>query len=417
MNHNRKRFARYGAIILTLALTVGLPAVTAFATSIQDAKDEKSRLEKKQHEIEATMRDLEAKKFDIVSYIETLDQKQRELEQGIEKLNGEKENAQAELEQTKLDLEDAKETVADQYSIMKKRIKYMYENGSSGYVEIFLNSESMADLLNQAEYMTKIAEYDNELLGRYEEAQTVVEEKEAELEDQLANLEMLTEELRLEMETNEQLAADKAEQVKKYNGLIAEAGAELSQYDAAIEAQQDMIDSLIEKERKRREEEERRRQQELLQQQQQQQQQQNQASNEAGKALLNGGFIWPLPSSNRITSGFGGRSEIMSGSGTFHYGVDIGTPSGNNILAAASGTVVEASYHWSMGNYVLIDHGSDIYTVYMHSSKLLVSAGTYVNQGDVIALVGSTGLSTGPHLHFGLKVNGSYVNPLNYVSY
>ena len=141
----------------------------------------------------------------------------------------------------------------------------------------------------------------------------------------------------------------------------------------------------------------------------------NANANANGQALLNGGLIWPLPSSTRITSGFGGREEVMQGSGTFHSGVDIGTPAGNNILA--SGTVVAATYHWSMGNYVLIDHGSGIYTVYMHSSKLLVSAGDYVNQGDVIALVGSTGLSTAPHLHFGLKINGSYVNPLNYVSY
>lgn len=410
MNNNIKRIARFGAIILTLFLAIGLPAVTALATSIQDAKDEKSRLEKKQQQIEETMRELEGKKSDIVSYIETLDRKQQELETGIEKLNGEMEDAQAELDQTKLDLEDAKETVADQYSIMKKRIKYMYENGNSDYIEIFLNSESMADLLNQAEYMTKIAEYDNELLGRYEEVQLFVEEKEKQLENQIVNLEMLTEELRLEMEANEQLAADKKAQVEKYNRLIDEAGNELDQYNAAIEAQQDTIDKLIEQERKRKEEEERRK-------QQQQQQEHNAASEAAGKALLNGGFIWPLPSSTRITSGFGGRAEVMAGSGTYHYGVDIGTPYGNNILAAAAGTVVQASYHWSMGNYVLIDHGSDIYTVYMHSSKLLVSAGEHVDQGDVVALVGSTGMSTGPHLHFGLKVNGSYVNPLNYVSY
>lgn len=405
----KRQTKKVGILLLTILLAM-LPAATVLATSIQDAKDEKNRLENKQEELQETMKELEAKKTDIVIYIETLDQKQSELVAEIERLESEIAVAEQDLEQTRAELVVAKETVADQYDIMKKRIKYMYENGSTDYLEILLQAESMADLLNQAEYMAKIAEYDNELLDRYEESQAEVEAKEADIEQQLIDLELLVAEATMEKEANEQLTADKAEQVKKYNQLIAEAGAKIEEYDVAIARQEDLIDELIEAERRRKEEEERKRQEAL-------QAQQNAAANANGQKLLNGGLIWPLPSSNRITSHFGGRGEVLPGSGTYHYGVDIGTPSGNNILAAASGTVVEATYNWSMGNYVLIDHGSNIYTVYMHSSKLLVSKGDYVNQGDVIALVGSTGLSTGPHLHFGLKVNGSYVNPLNYVSY
>ncbi|MCI8626144.1 MAG: peptidoglycan DD-metalloendopeptidase family protein [Lachnospiraceae bacterium] len=449
LERRNKGFRTVLLSILILVLAV-LPAVTVLATSIQDAKDEKSRLEKRQEEIEEKRKELEAKKQDIVSYIKALDQEQRKLEERIAQLDVEIEAARQELEQTKMELEEAKQTVAEQYETMKKRIKYMYENGSADYIEIFLNAESIADLLNQAEYVSKIAEYDNELLERYEAAQLAVQEKEASIEEQLANLEQLSAELKLEKEANEQLAADKAEQVEQYNAMIDEANDEINQYEAEIAKQDDYIDRLIEEEQRRqeeerrrkeeeerkRQEEERRRQEEEQKNQQNQNQNQNQggSSNSGntnnssgsnsnpnadanGQALLNGGLMWPLPSSTRITSGFGGREEVLQGSGTFHSGVDIGTPAGNNILASAAGTVVAATYHWSMGNYVLIDHGGGIYTVYMHSSKLLVSAGDYVNQGDVIALVGSTGLSTAPHLHFGLKINGSYVNPLNYVSY
>ena len=142
---------------------------------------------------------------------------------------------------------------------------------------------------------------------------------------------------------------------------------------------------------------------------------------EAGKtytpvSLGNISFIWPCPSSSRITSQFGGRSSPTEGASTNHKGVDIGASSGSDILAAASGTVTISTYSYSAGNYIMINHGGGVSTVYMHCSKLLVSVGETVKKGQVIAKVGSTGYSTGPHLHFGVRVNGAYVNPSQYVS-
>lgn len=452
MDGKKRRGARALPCLLAVALVLGvaLPAVSAMqvrATEIDSAKEEKSRLENRKREAEQALQELEAKKSDIVEYIKALDQKQKELEAEIEKLNGEIAAAEELLGQTRDELEQAKETVAEQYDTMKRRIKYMYENGSSDYLEVFLGADDIVDLLNQAEYVAKIAEYDNELLERYKESQALVEQKEIQIEEQLAELAILSEELQVEKETNEKLAADKQKQVEEYNSMIAQTDEQVTQYQVAIEEQDEEIDRLIEEqkrkeeeERRRKEEEERRRKEEEERKRQEQAQQNNSGqgsggqgsggqgsggqgsgsnanANANGQALLNGGLIWPMPASTRITSPFGGREEVMSGSGTFHSGVDIGAAYGSNIIAAAAGTVVAAEYNWSMGNYVLISHGSNIYTVYMHSSQLLVSAGDYVNQGAVIALVGSTGLSTGPHLHFGLKINGNYVNPLNYVSY
>ena len=127
-------------------------------------------------------------------------------------------------------------------------------------------------------------------------------------------------------------------------------------------------------------------------------------------------FIWPCPASSRITSSFGSRSSPTEGASTDHKGIDIGAATGSNILAAASGEVTIATYSYSAGNYIMINHGGGVYTVYMHCSQLLASVGDQVSQGQVIAKVGSTGYSTGPHLHFGIRVNGSYVNPASYVS-
>ena len=127
-------------------------------------------------------------------------------------------------------------------------------------------------------------------------------------------------------------------------------------------------------------------------------------------------FVWPCPSSGRITSGFGGRTSPTEGASSNHQGIDIGASSGSDIIAAADGTVTISTYSYSAGNYIMINHGGGVSTVYMHCSKLLVSAGETVKKGQVIAKVGSTGYSTGPHLHFGVRLNGIYVNPSKYVS-
>jgi murein DD-endopeptidase MepM/ murein hydrolase activator NlpD len=123
-----------------------------------------------------------------------------------------------------------------------------------------------------------------------------------------------------------------------------------------------------------------------------------------------------VPSSSRITSSFGNRSQPTAGASTYHKGIDIGAPTGSTIVASKSGSVVIASYSVSAGNYIMLSHGSGIYTVYMHCSQLLVSVGDEVKQGQTIGKVGSTGYSTGSHLHFGISIDGNYVNPQNYVS-
>ena len=127
------------------------------------------------------------------------------------------------------------------------------------------------------------------------------------------------------------------------------------------------------------------------------------------------GFIWPCPAYTRISSYFGPRPQPVPGASTNHKGVDLAAPFGANILASAAGVVTTSTYSASAGNYVVIAHGNGISTVYMHASSLLVSVGQVVEQGQVIAKVGSTGYSSGNHLHFGVIKNGSYVNPMNYI--
>ena len=131
--------------------------------------------------------------------------------------------------------------------------------------------------------------------------------------------------------------------------------------------------------------------------------------------LGNISFKWPCPSSGRITSGFGGRTSPTRGASTNHKGIDISASTGASIVAAADGEVVIATYSYSAGNYIMIDHGGGVSTVYMHCSSPC-KQGAEGEKGQTIARVGSTGYSTGSHLHFGIRSGGSYVNPSNYVS-
>ena len=129
------------------------------------------------------------------------------------------------------------------------------------------------------------------------------------------------------------------------------------------------------------------------------------------------GLIWPLKNgAGKLSSVFGPRKRPTAGASTYHKGIDLGVAYGTPIVAAGSGKVVTATYSSSAGNFVMISHGNRMYTVYMHCSRLAVSAGDTVIKGQVIAYVGSTGISTGSHLHFGISKNGKYVNPLMYVS-
>ena len=128
-----------------------------------------------------------------------------------------------------------------------------------------------------------------------------------------------------------------------------------------------------------------------------------------------GQFVWPAPSYTRISSEFGWRTHPIFGTQKFHSGLDMAAPGGSPILAACEGTVTAAGYSSSMGNYIYVDHGGGLSTVYMHASAIYVSKGDHVTAGQQIGAVGSTGWSTGNHLHFSVRLNGEYVNPWNYL--
>lgn len=396
-----KRSIKTGLIALAAVLAV-IPVQAAGKGDIDSAKDKISSLEEEKKKTEETIQELEKLKADTESYVKELDGELAQLDDELSSLDSRITDKEADIEETKAQLEEAKKTEEEQYASMKLRIKYMYEKGDTSYLDLLLESGSMSEMLNRAEYIQQISSYDRKKLTEYGEIKEKIADDEEKLEAEHEELLTLQEQTKAKQDSVEKLMGEKSRELQKYQNQIAANESQLASYQADIEAQENRIQQ-IEAELKRQEEEARKKAQE---------------KGEEYKTVSIGNisFIWPCPSSSRITSGFGGRSSPTEGASSNHKGIDIGASSGSDIVAAADGTVTISTYSYSAGNYIMINHGGGVSTVYMHCSKLLVSVGETVKKGQVIAKVGSTGYSTGPHLHFGVRVNGAYVNPSQYVS-
>ena len=400
MRHNAA--VKRTVLAILLASLAAAPAYGASKKDVDSAKGKISSIEEEKKKTEQAIKELETLKADTETYVRKLDSQLETLNVEVNRLEGNIRDKEKTIEETAVKLDEAGKVEKKQYEAMKKRIKYMYEKGDSSYLDILLQSKSMSELLNRAEYISKISEYDRNMLDQYAAVKDGIADDKAKLEKEKAELVVLQEQTTSKKNSVETLVNEKSAELKKVNSQIGTKTAQVEAYEKDIKAQEDKIKQ-IEAEIKRQEEEARKK------------------AEAAGQkyntvSIGNIKFIWPCPSSSRITSGFGGRESPTEGASSNHQGIDIGAPTGSNIVAAADGTVTISTYSYSAGNYIMLNHGGGVSTVYMHCSQLLVSAGDTVKQGQVIAKVGSTGYSTGPHLHFGVRLNGSYVNPAKYVS-
>ncbi|MDE6419803.1 MAG: M23 family metallopeptidase, partial [Lachnospiraceae bacterium] len=250
--------------------------------------------------------------------------------------------------------------------------------------------------LSTADYIAAVSEYDRRKLEEYILNEHLIEVCQQELEVQEAALQTQKEGVIAEQEAQTALREQAQLEIASRQHQIDEEMATLEQWNAELEAQTATIEALeqqIAAEKKRLQE-----------------------LNQPQQTYDGGAFAWPCPSTKLVTSEFGWRMHPVLHYNRFHNGIDIGGKYGASIVAAYDGKVVAASYTSAMGNYIMIDHGDGLYTIYMHCSQLYVSEGAYVIRGEQIAAVGSTGISTGPHLHFSVRLNGEYKNPLEYVS-
>ncbi len=359
----------------------------------QDTLDKIDDIKKDISDTKKKISDLKSSKSDLETYISKLDQEANALESKIAELNKEIEAKKEEITAAEEELGEAQATAAQQYEDMKKRIQYLYENGNTSFLEILLTSENMADFLNKSSYAEQMTAYDRSMLEEYIAQKKAVEEKKVQLESEKEELDAMAEAAAEQKKTVDSMIATKTAQIESYQAQIDSENSNAEEYQADLAKQQKLLEQI----------------------------EQQIATAAAANAQENdgdggaSGFVWPCPSSRRITSGFGNRAQPTAGASTNHKGIDIGASYGAAIVAAAAGRVTTAAYSSSAGNYIVISHGNGLSTVYMHCSSLSVSAGQSVTAGQTIAAVGSTGYSTGNHLHFGVIKNGSYVNPTAYV--
>ena len=394
---------RITALGLILVLAAGIPIQASSAStekvtedaaptkSLQEAQDEKAQLEKALKEAQSTIEDLRDSKGHIESKVTELNQQLIDISARITDLENQLTAKSEDIQETKDELAGAKEREAQQYADMKVRIQFMYENGQTSYLEALLSSRNISEFLNSADYIAQIQSYDRQKLTEYQDTVESIVNLEAQLEQEYTDLEALKSTVESNKATVAAMMRQKESELADISGDIEDAQSDADYYAAEIQAQEELIAAI-----KRAEAE-------------------KAAAGVEEHPYTGGAFRWPCPSSTRVTSDYGTRVSPMSGASSNHKGIDIGASAGADIIAAADGTVTAASYSSAAGNYVMIDHGGGLYTVYMHASSLLVSPGQTVSAGDVIAKVGSTGISTGSHLHFGVSLNGSYVSPWSYL--
>ena len=363
---------------------------------ISAAEDEKEKLQQGLTDVKKLKEELEKSKDNLESYIVQLDASLNTISEKISELQTTIEEKESAIEVTTQELNEALATEQEQYEAMKVRIQFMYEQGDNFYLEAILGAKSFGDILNRADYFEEIASYDRRKLEEYVLNRQLIELCKEQLEQEKEILEEAKAIQETEQANLEDLISVKEQQITAYESDITNKEAAIKQYEEEIEARTALISQLeaavAEEKRK------------LLE--------------ESGEVITYDGgmFQWPAPSYTRISSEYGNRPHPTLGVVLFHNGLDLAAPGGSKILAAYDGKVVAADYSATMGNYIMIDHGDGLYTVYMHASALYVSKGDIVIKGEHIAAVGSTGRSTGNHLHFSVRLNGSYVSPWNYLS-
>ena len=413
------------ALIFVLSLlTVILPAgATAVSQSeINALQSKQDQLRSQQADQQAQIDALRGEEAGVLEQKAALDQEANLTQQEIEVVQAQIALYDELIVEKKAELVEAKAEEAEQSELFRARMREMEEGGKLNFIVVLLESRSISDLLTRIDMISEVMSYDKALEQALIAAREKVEEAEQALETAQAEEEAKKGEL-------ESRKADLLAQVSEAEALIKSLESDIEAYKAAynetekakqaLQAEINQKVAQLEAERKAAEEAARKAAEEAARQQQQQQPSQpSQPSQPTTPTYTSGtgSMIWPAPDSHQINSPFGWRIHPIYGTSKFHSGVDINASYGSSVLAADSGTVILAGWNGGYGNCVVISHGNGITTLYGHMSSIAVSSGQSVSQGQTIGYVGSTGNSTGPHLHWEVAVNGQQVNPLNYAT-
>jgi len=402
-----KRRTKFLTIMATFLLITS--SIYVFANEIDEKKDSLKEAEQQQKVVESQLQNKQLEEEEIIEKIEALEMDIIETENEITRLETRISETVEKIAVTEEDLEEAEVAIGDKNDTLESRLDTMYRQGNIGYIEVLLGSGDFMELLTNIDMIRKIADQDVQLIEELEEQKELIASKKKLLEDQQVKLVTYQQDAESE---KEQLQVSRGTQItlrREVQSTISEMETNLDQMEQESKSLEAEIQKLQEAERARIEAERKRKEAERK--------AEEKAKEQAGQqeAGATQSSSWPVPGNSRISSPYGNRTHPVLGGIRFHSGIDIPAPYGTPVVAVASGTVIMSQYSGSYGNVVIVDHGAGLSTLYAHNSKFQVSTGQQVQAGQTIALIGSTGRSTGPHLHFEVRQNGSTMNPLTWL--
>jgi murein DD-endopeptidase MepM/ murein hydrolase activator NlpD len=364
-----------------------------FAKSDSELKDELNNNQNSTKTIQENLSDTQEQKKAIQAEVELLDQELAVVEADMDVINESLAQTEQKLTNTTLQLNDVETLLNIQTEAFKNRARFMYTNGKLGYLNLLFSAKNFTDFVSRIEYVNRLVIYDNSLVSGIKRMQNAVAVTLGEIEKQKLEIEVLVTQKAGKQRSLEETLSQKTEVVRK---LDADEQEYLRQINGLDESSKEIERILKQRELDRAAA--------------------AAAANKVSSVPYTGGTVaWPIPGHSRITSPFGNRTNPINRRGEFHTGIDVGAPTGTQILAADDGVVVTSGVMNGYGNCVLIDHGNGLATFYAHGSKLVASRGQVVEKGQLIMKCGSTGYSTGPHLHFEVRVNGTAKNPIDYL--
>ncbi len=407
------------ALLAAAALAASLPAYAVSQAEIDDLQKKLDALEQQAQEQQDVINDLTSQKARFITRKLALDNKIEINRQMIELIGEQIEIYDEIIAEKQAELDKALEKETTQTELLRSRIRAMEENSTYSYASFIFDSSSVTELLSRIGDVNDIMHYDKTLEEEYMAAREDVESIKKSYEEARHEQELLQKELDTKQAELDAQVEAAYTMIADIETLSDDAQAE---YDAIAEEEAKAEETLQEAIRKRAAE--------------QAKYNQNNNSNNGGGGGNSGGsggnsgggssgggsatslsnLQWPVPSCTLITSRFGYRVAPTTGASTYHGGLDIGAGMGASIVAAGAGDVIYAGANGGYGNCVMIDHGNGVVTVYAHMSSIGVSYGQYVTAGQYVGAVGSTGVSTGPHCHFEIRINGAQTDPAAYFS-
>ena len=402
------------ALLLTASPLTALEAHAVTQAEIDSLKEQLKELEAQAQAQQEVINSLTDNKARVVDRKIALDAKIDLTRRQIQLIQSQVEIYDQIVAEKQGELEQAQAAEETQAELLRTRMRAMEENGNSSYISFLFDSSSLTELLSRLADVDDIMHYDQTLEAEYKAAREDVEVIKKSYEETLSEQEALSKELDRKTEELDAQITAAYTLIADLNVQSDNAQAEFDAIDKARAEADAEIDALL---KKLAEEEAARKAAEEA---------ARQAAAAAGggsgttatpsSAVSLTSLMWPCPGVNIITSRFGARSAPTAGASSYHGGLDIGAAAGSSIVASQSGQVILASYNGGYGNCVMINHGNGIVTLYGHMESIAVGYGQYVGQGQVIGYVGSTGVATGPHLHFEIRVNGAQTDPAPYFS-